>query len=350
MRAVTVEPGVPGSVRFEDVPEPDACTGSTLVEAVAAGICGTDVEIASGAYGWRPPGRERLILGHESLGRVVDPGPGSGVEAGDLIVGIVRRPDPVPCPNCAVGEWDMCSNGLYTERGIKSLDGFMSERWRIEPGYFIKLDPSLGILGVLLEPTTVVAKAWELVAVMRARAFWEPRQVLVTGAGPIGMLAALIGVEHGLDVHVLDRVAEGVKPQLVRDVGATYHTGDIADVGFAPDIVIECTGVGSVIVESIRHIGAGGVVCLTGVGSGGAPSAFSTADVAKEVVLHNNVVVGSVNANRRHFYRAARALARADREWLARLISRRVAPDRITEALQRGPDDIKVVVDFGPLR
>ena len=262
-------------------------------------------------------------------------------------MGIVRRPDPVPCPNCAVGEWDMCRNGQYTERGIKEIDGFMSERWRIEPGYFTKLDASLGVLGVLLEPTTVVAKAWELVGVMRARAFWEPRHVLVTGAGPIGMLAALIGIQHGLDVHVLDQVTEGAKPQLVRDLGATYHTGAVADVGFEPDVVIECTGVGPVIIDSIRKVGAGGVVCLTGVGSGGPSSGLSTADVAKELVLQNNVVVGSVNANRRHFYRAAEALAAADRDWLARLISRRVPPDQITDALQRGPDDIKVVVDFG---
>ena len=347
MKAVTVEPGIAGSMRYEEVPEPDERTGSILVEAVGVGICGTDIEITSGAYGWSPPGRKRLILGHESLGRVVDPGMDSGLEAGDLIVGIVRRPDPVPCPNCAVGEWDMCRNGQYTERGIKAIDGFMSERWRIEPGYFTKLDPSLGILGVLLEPTTVVAKAWELVAAMRARAFWEPHQVLVTGAGPIGMLAALIGVQHGLDVHVLDQVTEGAKPQLVHDLGATYHSGAVADVGFQPDVVIECTGVGPVIVDSIHNVGSGGVVCLTGVGSGGRQSGLATADVAKEVVLQNNVVLGSVNANRRHFYRAAQALAAADRDWLARLISRRVPPEHISDAVKRGPDDIKVVIDFG---
>jgi threonine dehydrogenase-like Zn-dependent dehydrogenase len=347
MKAVTVQPGVADSVRFEEVPEPDETTGSVLVEAVAVGVCGTDVEIASGAYGWAPPGRERLILGHESLGRVVDPGPSSGLQPGDLVVGIVRRPDPVPCPNCAVGEWDMCRNGQYTERGIKEIDGFMSERWRIEPGYFTKLDPSLGLLGVLLEPTTVVTKAWELVGVMRARAFWEPRQVLVTGAGPIGMLAALIGVQHGLDVHVLDRVTEGAKPRLVEEVGATYHSGAIADLDFQPDVVIECTGVGPLIVDSIRTVGSGGVVCLTGVGSGGQASGLSPADVAKEVVLQNNVIVGSVNANRRHFYRAAEALAAADRDWLGQLISRRVPPENITDALQRDPDDIKVVIDFG---
>ena len=118
----------------------------------------------------------------------------------------------------------------------------------------------------------MVAKAWELVDAMQARAFWVPRRVLVTGAGPIGMLAAMIGVQHGLDVHVLDRVTDGTKPQLVHDLGATYHSGAIADVGFDPDVVIECTGVGSVIVDSIRHVGAGGVVCLTGVGSGGGPA------------------------------------------------------------------------------
>jgi threonine dehydrogenase-like Zn-dependent dehydrogenase len=347
MKAVTVQPGVADSVRFEEVPEPDESSGSILVEAVAVGICGTDVEIASGAYGWSPPGRERLILGHESLGQVLDPGPNTGLRAGDLIVGIVRRPDPVPCPNCAVGEWDMCRNGLYTERGIKQIDGFMSQRWRIEPDYFIKLDPSLGILGVLLEPTTVVTKAWELVLSMRGRGFWVPKTALVTGAGPIGMLAALIGVQLGLEVHVLDRVTEGAKPELVAAVGATYHSGSIADLALEPDVVIECTGVGSVIIGAMQKVGAGGVVCLTGVGGGGGGSGLAPADLAKEVVLRNNVVVGSVNANRRHFYRASQVLAAADRSWLGQLITRRVAPEDIGEALTRGPDDIKVVLDFG---
>jgi len=258
----------------------------------------------------------------------------------------VRRPDPLPCPSCAVGEWDMCLNGQYTERGIKSIDGFMSERWRIEPGYVTRLDPTLGILGVLLEPTTVVAKAWEQVNHMEARAFWQPRTALVTGAGPIGLLAAMIGVQRGLDVHVLDRMESGAKPDLVRALGATYHSGSADDIGFDPDVVIECTGVGQVISDVIHAVGAGGVVCLTGVGSGGRTVGLATADVATELVLQNNVVVGSVNANRRHFYRGAEALARADRDWLSRLVSRRVAPERIHDAFDRGPDDIKVVVEF----
>lgn len=346
MKAITVVPKTADSIAYGDVPEPDEAMGSILVEAVAVGICGTDVEIATGKYGWAPPGRDRLVLGHESLGRVLEAPDGAGVKAGDLVVGIVRRPDPEPCPSCAVGEWDMCLNGEYTERGIKSLDGYMSERWRIEPGYVTRLDPALGILGVLLEPTTVVTKAWEQVAHMESRAFWQPRTVLVTGAGPIGQLAALLGVQRGYEVHVLDRMDSGTKPDLVRALGATYHSGSVKDLPFAPDVVIECTGVGQVIAESIVKVGAGGVVCLTGVGSGGRTLGLPTADVATELVLQNNVVVGSVNANRRHFYRAAQALAAADHEWLARLVSRRVAPDRIHEAFDRGPDDIKVVVEF----
>jgi glucose 1-dehydrogenase len=238
-----------------------------------------------------------------------------------------------------------CRNGQYTERGIKQIDGFMSEQWRIEPEYAMKVDRSLGLLGVLLEPTTVVTKAWEQVQAVGQRAFWEPSNVLVTGAGPIGLLAALVCRQHGLDVHVLDRVVSGSKPELVRALGATYHTGRATDVGFNPDVIVECTGVGQVIADCLQVASAGGVVCLTGVGSGGRTTGF-TADVAAAMVLQNNVIVGSVNANRRHWYKAAQVLARADRAWLGRLITRREGPEAFMRALQRQPDDIKVVIQF----
>ena len=279
MKAITVEPGKAGTVRFEEIPEPDLRDGSILVEAIAAAVCGTDVEIAEGKYGWAPPGKTRLVLGHESLGRVIDPGLSSSFKKGDLVSGLVRRPDPVPCPNCAVGESDMCRNGQYTERGIKEIDGFMSERWRIEPEYAIKVDPSLGILGVLLEPTTVIIKALEQVMAVGQRFFWEPKTVLVTGAGPIGLLAAGVASLGGYEVHVLDRVETGLKPELVRALGATYHSGSVLDLAFEPDVIVECTGVGSVLGDSVQKIGAGGVVCLTGVGTGGVTTR-AVADVA----------------------------------------------------------------------
>lgn len=137
MKALTVVPRSPGSARLEEIAEPGDHMGSILVQAVAVGVCGTDVEIIGGGYGWAPPGSGRLVLGHESLGRVIDPGPTSGLAAGDLVVGIVRRPDPAPCPNCDTGEYDMCTNRRYTERGIKERDGYLSERRRVEPEYDI---------------------------------------------------------------------------------------------------------------------------------------------------------------------------------------------------------------------
>src|SRR5579863_3903217 len=199
MKALTVIPLRAGSAELSDMDEPPESDGPVLVETLAVGICGTDLEILSGAYGWAPPGQERLVLGHESLGRVLEAPAGGDLARGDLVVGIVRRPDPVPCSNCAVGEWDFCRNGQYTERGIKEHDGYLSEHYRIAPEFLVKVAPGLGDLGVLLEPTSVVAKAWEQVERIGGRAHWEPKTAVVTGAGPIGLLAALIGVQKGLD-------------------------------------------------------------------------------------------------------------------------------------------------------
>jgi hypothetical protein len=119
VRALTVEPGVPNSARVEDVAEPPASGGALLVQAVSIGVCGTDLDIVEGRYGCPPPGRRRMILGHQSLGRVREAPPATGWSRGDVVVGIVRRPEPEPCASCATGEWDMCRNGRYTERGIK---------------------------------------------------------------------------------------------------------------------------------------------------------------------------------------------------------------------------------------
>ncbi len=348
MKALSVVPLQAGSAALTDMEEPPVGDGPILVETLAVGICGTDIEILSGAYGWSPPGRERLVLGHESLGRVLD-APGDGpIAPGDLVVGIVRRPDPVPCTSCAVLEWDFCRNGQYTERGIKEHDGYLSERYRITPDFVVKVDPQLGTLGVLLEPTSVVAKAWEEVDRIGGRAHWEPRTVLVTGAGPIGLLAALLGVQRNLEVHVLDRMGEGVKPDLVRALGATYHSGRIGDLGFSPDVVIECTGVSSVILDAMTNIGVGGVMCLTGVSSGGHQINFDEGALNRSMVLENVAVVGSVNANRRHYEAAALALAAADREWLSRLITRRVPLAQWTDALTRSDDDVKVIIEVQP--
>ncbi len=346
MRALTVAPGKADSARVEDVPEPDPTDGPVLVQTLAVGVCGTDLEIVSGKYGWPPPGKDRLVLGHESLGRVLEAPAGSGLKPGDLVAGIVRRPDPVPCPNCAVGEWDMCRNGRYTERGIKERDGYCSERYRIHPEYAVPVPAHLGHLGVLMEPASVLAKAWEHVERIGKRALWEPRRALVTGAGPIGLLAALMGRQRGLEVDVLDRVTEGPKPQLARDLGARYHTGPVKDLAAEADVVIECTGVGELVFDVIEHTPPGSITCLTGISSGGRPIPVDAAALNKSMVLENDVVFGSVNANRRHYEKAADALAKADPKWLARVVNRRVPLADWKDALTRRKDDVKPVIEL----
>jgi glucose 1-dehydrogenase len=350
MQAITVVPGDPDSASLGRIEEPRPKPGELLVETMRLGVCGTDREIVDGTHGEPPPGHERLILGHELLGRVREAPPPSRFERGDLVAGIVRRPDPVPCACCARGEWDMCRNGLYTERGIKARDGYGAELVTLEEDFAIPIEPGLGELGVLTEPASVLAKAWEQIERIRARACAVHDRALITGAGPIGLLGALIAVQRGMETHVLDRAQGGIKPELVKALGAAYHTGSIEELceEAEPDIIVECTGVAQLVIDAMRFTAPGAIVCLTGV----APKRSLTVDVGEinnEIVLENDVVFGSVNANRRHFEQAGSALARADRDWLGRLVTRQVPLERWSDALDKGDEDIKVVVEFAEI-
>nr|WP_090281172.1 glucose 1-dehydrogenase [Mycolicibacterium komanii]CRL77309.1 sorbitol dehydrogenase [Mycolicibacterium komanii] len=346
MQALTVQPGKADTLAVKDFEEPSPGPNELLVDGLAVGVCGTDKEIAGGQYGWAPPGRDTLVIGHESLGRVAAAPSGTPFDVGDLVVGVVRRPDPVPCQACAHGEFDMCRNGRYIERGIKEMDGYGSQRWCVETDYALRIDDGLQDVGMLIEPTTVVAKAWEQVRRVGQRAYFEPERALITGAGPIGLLAALLSVQQGLDTHILDRVTDGPKPAIAEALGATYHHDDIDDVAsrLQPDVVIEATGAGPVVFGAIANTSAYGVVCLTGVSPSGRRLQIDAGAVNRELVLENDAVVGSVNANLRHYRQAADALAKADKDWLSSLITRRVPLHRAADAFTAQPDDVKVVI------
>jgi threonine dehydrogenase-like Zn-dependent dehydrogenase len=346
VRALTVQPGLANSLSLDDWPEPQEQPDRLVVRALALGVCGTDREIIAADYGTAPPGSERLVIGHESLGEVMTPA--GGFAAGDHVVGIVRRPDPVPCPACAGGEWDMCRNGRYTERGIKQAHGYGAERFALEPAFAVKVDTALGLCGVLLEPASVVAKAWDHVLRIGARSrTWAPRRVLITGAGPVGLLAALLGRQRGLEVHVYDRARDGPKPKLVADLGGAYHCDDLEAIeSLDADIVIECTGAGPVVAGLMNRAGSDAILCLTGISSAKGDIDFDIGGFNRGMVLRNDVVFGAVNANRVHYEAGARALAAADPKWLAQVITRRVPLDRWREAYEQRPEDVKVVIDF----
>lgn len=341
---MTVVPGRKGSAGVEEVPDPQ--DGHLLVRGLLVGMCGTDHEIAEGAYGTPPSDEDRLIVGHESLGEVLAAPAGSAFARGDLVAGIVRRPDPVPCPACAAGHWDMCRNESFGERGIVRLHGYGSEQWRVEPEFAVSIPPGLGELGVLLEPASVLAKAWDQIDEISARAFFVRGRALITGAGPIGLMACLLGVQRGYEVHVVDLASAGPKRDLVEELGGRYHAGDAAGIDVDVDVIVECTGIGAVGRSAASRLVSGGIMCLTGIMNLDQNLDVDATALNRNMVLHNQVLFGTVNAGKRHWEQAASALAAADPEWLSGLITRRVPLDDWTTALERQPDDIKVVVDL----
>jgi glucose 1-dehydrogenase len=337
VRALSVQrEGTGCDLVLRDLPEPSAEDGDILVQTLAVGICGTDRDIAAGKLGHPPEGRDWLVIGHESLGRVLEAPSVSGLVPGDLVTGVVRRPDPGPCQFCAVGQPDMCENGLYTERGIMGRDGFASERFRIEHGYAVRVDPALGLAGVLVEPASIVAKAWEQLDHAALRPL---RRALVLGGGPIGLLAAMLGVQRGLEVHLVDRAEGGPKPRQARALGATYHTS-ASDVKGTYDAVLECCG--GLMSEAIARTAPAGAACL--VSSGSEPA--NLGELSSDILHGNKVIIGTVNSNRHHFRAAHEALLQANRGWLEGLLTNHVPVHEWRSAFAASPENIKAVIHF----
>ena len=308
-----------------------------LVDGVALGICGTDAEIVRGDYGEAPPGAERLILGHESLGRVAEAPEGSGFAPGDLVVGIVRRPDPEPCPSCAAGEWDFCRNGGYTERGIKALHGFGSERWRIEPEFAVKLDP--GARDARRADGADDDRGQGVGADRpRSRSGRRSRPDACSSPAPArsGCWRRCSARSAGWRSTCSTARRTGPKPELVRDLGGHYFTGGVRDLDPPPDVIVEATGASQVVVDAMGHTAPNGIVCLTGhlLGRPHDPArrrACSTATSCSRTTSSSARSTRTAATTRRR----RRALAAADRAWLERLITRRVPLDSWRDALTR---------------
>jgi threonine dehydrogenase-like Zn-dependent dehydrogenase len=129
MNAIAVTP-CEKKVSIIDQPAPKlAGVGDVKLRMLEVGVCGTDREICTFQYGTPPEGSPHLVIGHESLGEVVEVGAAvSRVKVGDLVVPMVRRPCSVPtCTACRSDRQDFCYTGGFRERGIKGLHGFMTE-------------------------------------------------------------------------------------------------------------------------------------------------------------------------------------------------------------------------------
>ncbi|HUG53621.1 MAG TPA: glucose 1-dehydrogenase [Vicinamibacteria bacterium] len=357
MRAVTVIPGKAHSLSVrDDVPDVRPQDGQALVRVVETGVCGTDVEIDAALFGEAPPGSPYLILGHENLGVVERAPAGAHVSEGDLVVATVRRPCPERCRACVDAQQDMCLTGHYRERGIKGLHGYMCDRYAEWPHELIRVPAALRPVAVLLEPLSFIEKGIEQALRIQQRLAWHPRTALVLGAGSVGLLAALVFRMRGLEVTVASRTPAGApKALLIEDVGIRYlSTADtpverLSSVLGQMEVVFEATGSAAVVVPAMAALGLDGVCILASVTGGEKRVELDAAAWNREIVLGNRVVLGTVNAARRHFEAGVRDLAAAQERypgWLERMITRRLPVEKAREAFEPDSSDIKSVLRF----
>ena len=332
MKAIVVAPRVRHSIHMRDMPDPEMGPGDVAVRMLRVGLCATDLEIEHGLYGEAPAGSEFLILGHENFGVVEDVGRRvKGWKAGDFVVSTVRRPCGA-CAACRAGENDMCTSGQYTERGIMRRHGFMSEFYVESPRFLHRIPRAARDVAVLLEPMSVVEKgidhAYRLQRRMKA---WKPQLGLVLGAGPIGLLAAAVMRVRGLRTVVVGREAPAdLRAAVARGFGAEYLSvaertlfDVVKEIG-EPDLVMEATGSAQVVFDAMQVLSRNGVLCLVSVTGGDRENPEPIDLINQRMVLGNQVVFGSVNANPRHFAAGVTDFVAIEKQWpgaLGRLLT-----------------------------
>jgi threonine dehydrogenase-like Zn-dependent dehydrogenase len=334
------------------------------VRTIEVGICGTDREICSFAYGIPPQGSDYLVLGHEALGEVVEVGPGvKNLKLGDLVVPSVRRPCPHhSCSPCRVDRQDFCFTGDFTERGIKMTHGYMTEYFVEEEKHLNIVPKELRDVAVLVEPLTVAEKALAQVWQVQSRLPWangspspgDGKTAVVLGAGPVGILGAMALIVNGFKTYVYSRSAEpNPKADLVNSIGAKYISSQTVSVAkFAKevgnvDFVYEALGVASITFEVLKILGLNGVFVFTGIPPH-KPAIPVEADILmRDMVLKNQVVVGTVNADRPAFESAIRDLGVFKQRWpkaISSVISGRFPMDAYRELLLGKASGIKNVI------
>ena len=329
-----------------------------LLRTIEVGICGTDREIASFEYGTPPPGSTELVIGHEALAEIVEVGPEvDWARPGDLVVPTVRRPcKNLRCIPCRQQQQDFCITGEFSERGIVRADGFLCEYTTEAERFLVPVPRALKGVAVLVEPLSIAAKAAEVFTTIHSRfAFDLPRmRGLVLGAGPVGILAAMVFQAQGIETHVFSREAEdGARADLVRACGADYVSADrtpldrLSDRIGKMDVIFEAVGVPKVAFGALDALAANGVLILSGVPAERDAVPADLSRWMREIVLKNQVIFGTVNASRSNYEDAIRRLEQFMAlfpEAVLALINR-VAIDQATGVLARGRG-IKDVVTF----
>jgi glucose 1-dehydrogenase len=367
MRAVGVLP-MKREVRLVEHVRPQLTADHQVrIKSLEVGICGTDKEICHFVYGSPPEGFEYLVIGHESLGEVVEVGAKvRNFKKGDLVVPSVRRPCPHGhCQPCRDERQDFCSTGDFTERGIKMTHGFMTEFYVDEELYLNAVPAHLRDVAVLVEPLTVAEKAMQQVWQVQKRLPWlrsgapaDARgtglKAVVLGAGPVGILGAMVLVRHGFETYVYSRSKKpNAKAELLESFGVRYISSesatpeDLAGMIGNIDLVYEALGVSKISSSVLKVLGMNGVFVYTGIPAPKAAIDIEADIIMRNMVLKNQVAVGTVNADRQAFEDAISDLDIFLRRWpdaLKRVITGRYTLDNFQELLLGDKSGIKNVI------
>ncbi len=367
MKAIAIVPEKPDML-LVNRPEPSIqAPDEVKLKVLRVGICGTDREEAAGGRSKAASGLNELVIGHEMFGQVTEIGQAvTRVKPGDFAVFTVRR-GCGKCLPCMMNRSDMCMTGEYHERGIWGLDGYQTEYAVDKEQYVVHVPAELEPVGVLCEPLSVAEKAIdEAVRLQIARLPDAPaspewlygRKCLVAGLGPIGLLAALILRLRGADVYGLDIVDENTaRPNWLKKIDGHYIDGrqvpadKVDDVLGPMELILESTGVAALEFNLLDALGPNGVYVLTGIPGGERPLEIPGAELIRQLVLDNQVMVGSVNAARDHFQMAIDDLAHANLLWgdhVSKLITHHYPYTEFESVFhQHIPDEIKTVIEWG---
>jgi threonine dehydrogenase-like Zn-dependent dehydrogenase len=369
MKAIAVTPAK-RSVGIIDQPEPKISSPTDVkLRMLEAGVCGTDKEICAFEYGTPPSGSEQLVIGHESLGEVVEVGPKvTRVKVGDLVVPMVRRPCPHDtCIACRSSRQDFCFTGDFTERGIKEQHGFMAQFVVDDEKYMNFVPPELRDVAVLVEPLTIAEKGLAQVWQVQQRLPWgcpvvpgkaqaHCHRAIVLGAGPVGLLGALALVNADFDTHVYSREpAPNRKSMLLDSIGAKYISSTSVPIEELPamigniDLVYEATGASSLSFAMMKALGTNGIFIFTGVPGRKGPIEVDTDLMMRDLVLKNQVVFGTVNAGRDSFENSIRDVGTFYKRWpdaVRSLITGRFPMEEYQELLLGRSGGIKNVIQL----
>jgi threonine dehydrogenase-like Zn-dependent dehydrogenase len=358
MKALAV---FPSDRRFGIIDHPEPHIASPMdvkLRMLDVGICGTDKEIVSFEYGTPPVDSPYLIIGHESLGEVVEIGAQvTRVKVGDLAVPTVRRPCPEPtCIACRADRQDFCYTGEFTERGINQRHGYMTEFVVETEGYLNPVPRTLRDVAVLVEPLTIAEKGIAQLKQIQQRLPWHEKgmRAVVLGGGPVGLLGAMKLMLEGFETTVYSRTpAASDLADLVAGFGATFapaETTSLADLAKqvgSIDVVYEAVGASSLAFEVIPYLGTNGVFIFTGVPGRKGPISVDTDAIMRDAVLKNQLIFGTVNASTASFAEAIADLGAFNQKWpraLRSLITKRWPLDQAAEPLAGKSGGIKNVI------